>query len=118
MILVRIYGNKTDLLIDRQAEQKNIQLLQSYGLAPSLYAVFQNGIAYEYVPGIMLTCDSVAKPTVWPLIARNMAEMHKVQTAQQQSTTNKKPEPMLWEKFEQFLRLIPERFTDSYVQER
>lgn len=117
VILVRIYGNKTDLLIDRQAEQKNIQLLQTYGLAPTLYAVFQNGIAYEYVPGITLTSDTVAKATVWPLIARNMAEMHKVQTVQQQST-NKKPEPMLWEKFEQFLKLIPERFTESYVQER
>lgn len=46
-----------------------------------------------------------------------MAEMHKVQTIEQQSS-NKQPEPMLWHKFEQFLNLIPERFSNADVQQK
>lgn len=116
-ILVRIYGNKTDLLIDRHAERKNIQLLHSYGLAPCLYGIFQNGIVYEYVPGAPLTQDTIIKPSIWPLIARNVAEMHKAQTIEQQSSS-KEPEPMLWLKFEQFLKLIPERFSNLDIEKR
>lgn len=37
VVLVRIYGNKTDLLIDRNAEKKNIKLLHEHKLAPELY---------------------------------------------------------------------------------
>lgn len=54
VVLIRIYGNKTDLLIDRKAETKNICMLHRYGFAPQLYATFVNGLAYEYVPGVTL----------------------------------------------------------------
>ncbi|EDW46098.1 GM13416 [Drosophila sechellia] len=77
VVLVRIYGNKTDLLIDRKAETQNFLLLHTYGLAPSLYATFKNGLVYEYVPGTTLNTDSVLCPEIWPLVARRMAEMHR-----------------------------------------
>lgn len=54
VVLIRIYGNKTDLLIDRKAETKNICMLHRYSFAPQLYATFENGLAYEYVPGVTL----------------------------------------------------------------
>uniref|UniRef100_T1GU53 ethanolamine kinase n=1 Tax=Megaselia scalaris TaxID=36166 RepID=T1GU53_MEGSC len=111
VVLVRIYGNKTDLLIDRKAETRNIKLLHTYGFAPSLFATFKNGLAYEYVPGVTLTPQSVIQPDIWKMIARRMAEMHKVSTCNN-NNNNLKKTPMLWEKTQQMLNLVPDEFSD------
>ncbi|KAH8362067.1 hypothetical protein KR200_001774 [Drosophila serrata] len=117
VVLVRIYGNKTDLLIDRKAETQNFLLLHTYGLAPSLYATFKNGLVYEYVPGTTLNTDSVLCPEIWPLVARRMAEMHrKVKKHGESSAT--KPLPMIWKKTQSFLDLVPERFSDAEKHKR
>lgn len=113
VVLVRVYGNKTDLLIDRNAEKRNIQLLHTYGFAPSLYAVFKNGLAYEYVDGVTLTTDTVKDPKVWILVAKRLAEMHKV------TCGNDLPKIAgLGRKTEKFLDLLPEKFGSVDVQER
>lgn len=101
------------MLIDRKAEVRNIKLLHSINLAPRLYAVFKNGLAYEYVPGVTLTPDSVKEDKVWRLVAKRMAAMHKVKYAK-----DDKPEPVFKSKIEQFLNLIPERFTNPEIHER
>ncbi|XP_043949027.1 ethanolamine kinase isoform X1 [Drosophila biarmipes] len=117
VVLVRIYGNKTDLLIDRKAETQNFLLLHTYGLAPSLYATFKNGLVYEYVPGTTLNTDSVLCPEIWPLVARRMAEMHrKVRKHGEGSAA--KPMPMIWKKTQSFLDLVPERFSDADKHKR
>lgn len=116
VVLIRIYGNKTDLLIDRAAEARNIQLLQRHGFAPSLYGIFLNGLAYEYVPGVTLTAASVVAPAVWPLVARRMAEMHRLDV--RWSDSKESPEPVLWAKTQQFLNLVPERFSDAAKHQR
>lgn len=113
VVLIRVYGNKTDLLIDRNAEKRNIRLLHTYGFAPSLYATFQNGLAYEYVAGVTLNPKSVIDPRVWKLVARRMAEMHRVEC-----DFNVPKEPCLWTKVQQFLDLIPEQFSNSIVHSR
>lgn len=113
VVLVRVYGNKTDLLIDRKAETRNIQMLHSHGFAPCLYAIFRNGLAYEYVPGVTLTSETVAEPQVWSLIARHMAEMHKIQI-----DCGSDDQPMLCGKVQQFLDILPETYSDSQIDER
>uniref|UniRef100_A0A182P7L7 ethanolamine kinase n=1 Tax=Anopheles epiroticus TaxID=199890 RepID=A0A182P7L7_9DIPT len=112
VVLIRVYGNKTDLLIDRRKETENIQLLHRYGYAPALYATFANGLAYEYVPGVTLTPDTCTDDAVWPLVARRMAQMHKVVPDE---CTDR---PALPAKLDQFLRLVPERFADPLKDER
>ncbi|KAH9639717.1 hypothetical protein HF086_014475 [Spodoptera exigua] len=79
IFLVRIYGNKTDLFIDRSAEIRNIKTLNVLGLAPQIYGIFENGLAYQYYPGITLDTESVTNDNIWPLVATQMAKMHKVQ---------------------------------------
>lgn len=111
-VLVRVYGNKTDLLIDRKAETRNILLLNSAGLAPQLYATFQNGLAYEFVPGNTLTDKTVSQPEIYRLVASHMAHMHQVKVADQPH------QPVLWNKLQNFLDLVPERFTDSCKHRR
>ncbi|XP_034472910.1 ethanolamine kinase [Drosophila innubila] len=114
VVLVRVYGNKTDLLIDRKAETQNFQLLHTYGLAPSLYATFKNGLVYEYVPGSTLNIESVLSPDIWPLVARRMAEMHRVV----RKNNDDEPLPMIWKKTQSFFDLVPERFSDADKHKR
>lgn len=116
VILVRIYGNKTDLLIDRKAETRNIILLHSYGFAPTLYATFKNGLVYDFVPGVTLNTESVLLPEIWSLVAQRMANMHRV--VKPDWNRNEKPVPMLWKKTQSFFDLVPERFSDAEKQKR
>ncbi|XP_053678118.1 ethanolamine kinase [Anopheles nili] len=119
VVLIRVYGNKTDMLIDRCKETENIQLLHRHGYAPALYATFNNGLAYEYVPGVTLTPTTVKCDRVWPLIARRMAQMHKVRPEDgTRNGTPTEPVPALPGKIEQLLRLVPDRFTDPLKDTR
>ncbi|KOB75530.1 Choline/ethanolamine kinase [Operophtera brumata] len=100
IVLVRIYGNKTDLLIDRNAEIRNIKTLNVLGLAPQVYGIFENGLAYQYYPGVTLNVDTVLDEKVWPLVAKNMAKMHKVDLGKE------------------FLCLLPEPFNTEAKETR
>lgn len=113
-LLVRIYGNKTDLLIDRKAEKKNIAYLHRHDLAPQLYATFQNGLVYEFVPGVTLNTKSVYEPEIWRLVATNMARMHKLPLSEEEAAK----EPMLKTKTIRFLDLIPDTFSDPEKHQR
>lgn len=113
VILVRVYGHKTDMLIDRLAETRNIQLLHAAGYAPRIYATFQNGLAYEYVPGVILTVETCRSPEIYPLVATMMANIHKLDCGQ-----NIPREPAGWKKVVQFLSIIPTSFSDAQKQAR
>lgn len=114
VVLVRIYGKNTEVLIDRKREISNFKLLHSFGFAPRLLATFENGIVYEYCEGKPLTKQQLSVERVWRVIARRMAEMHRrvrcpfAETAQ----------PMLWPKFRQLFDLIPATFSDPAKQMR
>ncbi|XP_050312518.1 ethanolamine kinase isoform X2 [Anthonomus grandis grandis] len=112
-VLVRVYGNKTDLLIDRKAETQNILLLSKEGLAPNLYATFENGLAYRYQPGRTLNKTTVYDPKIYPLVAQKMAQLHKVKV---EGVSD--PKPFVWKKLRDFLNLVPETFSSSKVQKR
>ena len=51
MVLVRVYGQGTDMIIDREGEMKNMSRMQGIGLGGKLYAAFNNGICYEFLAG-------------------------------------------------------------------
>lgn len=102
------------MLIDRNAEKLNIAFLHQHGLAPQLYGTFKNGLVYEFVPGVTLNTETVYEPHIWPLVAKNMARMHKLPLSAQESAK----EPMLLTKTLKFLDLIPEVFSDPTKHER
>ncbi|XP_049836293.1 ethanolamine kinase 1 isoform X2 [Schistocerca gregaria] len=113
VVLVRVYGQKTDLLIDRHAETRNIQLLHAAGYAPQLYATFDNGLAYEYVSGDVLTVDTCHHISVFPLVARMMANMHRLDCG-----PGVPRRPALWSKVRQFMDIMPTKFEDPAKQTR
>lgn len=64
-MLVRVYGRKTELLVDRETELRNFQVLRAHGCAPDLYCAFQNGLCYQFLPGIALGPSHVRDPHIF-----------------------------------------------------
>ncbi|KAH7326696.1 kinase-like domain-containing protein [Stachybotrys elegans] len=75
-ILLRAYGNRTDLLIDREREAANHELLMKYKLAPELLARFENGMLYRFVSGTVALPADLRRPDVLAAVARRLAEWH------------------------------------------
>lgn len=65
---------------------RNIKTLNVLGMAPKIYGVFENGLAYQYYPGVTLNPDSVLDIKIWPLVAQQMARMHKVELGKEVCT--------------------------------
>ncbi|XP_025992286.1 ethanolamine kinase 1 isoform X2 [Solenopsis invicta] len=112
MVLIRIYGNNSDLLIDRKSEIKNIRILNKAGYTHCIYATFNNGFAYEFLEGETLTTETVRNPKVYPLIAKRMAEMHNLDSENEFIPK----EAFIWEKTKKFMEIMPKRFSDSLKQ--
>ncbi|XP_027726487.1 ethanolamine kinase 2 [Vombatus ursinus] len=64
-VLVRVYGERTELLVDRENEVRNFQLLRAHGCAPKLYCTFQNGLCYEFLPGMALGPEHILEPRLF-----------------------------------------------------
>uniref|UniRef100_A0A8C3RQL6 ethanolamine kinase n=1 Tax=Chelydra serpentina TaxID=8475 RepID=A0A8C3RQL6_CHESE len=64
-VLVRVYGRKTELFVDRENELKNFQVLRAHGCAPNLYCTFQNGLCYEFMQGTALGPEHVRRPQIF-----------------------------------------------------
>lgn len=77
-VLLRAYGNNTDILIDRDREAQSHALLAKRGLAPQLLARFNNGLLYNFIQGRACTPQDLVKEEVWRSVARRLAEWHSV----------------------------------------
>lgn len=75
-VLLRAYGHGTQVLIDRQRETQNHELLMRYGLAPELLARFHNGMLYRYIRGRPTAPDDLRRPRIYRAVARRLAEWH------------------------------------------
>lgn len=93
---------------------RNIILLNNVRLAPRLYATFENGLAYEFVPGCTLSCETVIVPKLYHLIAEKMANLHKVNS----NNGYNQQTPVLWNKIQSFLNLVPDVFSDPVKQKK
>lgn len=112
VILIRIYGKNTEVLIDRQKEIENFKSLHKYGFAPRLLATFNNGLAYEYTDGKPLNKSDVYDEQIWRKIAQRMAEMHR------DIDCNPMNQPVLWKKINKLFDLVPAKYADPVKQQR
>lgn len=87
-------------------------MLNRVGLAPNLYATFDNGLAYKFVPGCTLSAETVILPHIYQLVAKKMAQLHKV------VVPNEIRETCLWNKLEKFLNLVPDVFSDEIKHQK
>lgn len=87
--------------------------MHNAGHTHSLYATFNNGLAYEFIEGDTLTVDTVRKPEVYGLVAKRLAEMHLLRPS---SPHLKQDEPIIWHKTEKIMRIMPKQFADPDKQ--
>lgn len=74
--LVRIYGNGTNLIIDRHREFILHLILHSLSLAPPIYCRFKNGLVYGFSPGRSLKPEEMYHENLYPLIAQQLGNWH------------------------------------------
>lgn len=121
VILLRIYGENTEVLIDRHKEIENFKLLHKYRFAPNLLATFNNGLSYEYTNGKPINKPDLFDEQIWRRIAQRMAEMHRTipTNCNTDGTGTPTPaKPTLWTKMRSFFDLIPAKFLDPIKQNR
>jgi ethanolamine kinase len=107
IVLVRIYGYQTDLIIDRQRELVNIGKCYKTGFGPKLYGTFKNGYIYEYFFGKPISPEELEKCTWNARLGTQLAKWHK----QTQVSTEKEPE--VWTTIESWLSLVPENYPNE-----
>ncbi|XP_008309740.1 ethanolamine kinase 2 isoform X1 [Cynoglossus semilaevis] len=100
-VLVRIYGRRTELYVNRVREVEMFQVFHSHGCGPEIYCTFQNGICYEFVGGAVLDDELLPQPSIYRLIAAEMGRIHAIQPKCGVSA-----EPLLWTKMSQFLTMV------------
>ncbi|XP_010852553.1 PREDICTED: ethanolamine kinase 2 [Bison bison bison] len=106
-VLVRVYGERTELLVDRESEVRNFQLLRAHGCAPKLYCTFQNGLCYEYMRGVALGPEHIREPRLFRLIALEMAKIHTIHA------NGSLPKPTLWHKIHNYFALVKNEINPS-----
>lgn len=77
-VLLRAYGQGTDVIIDRERETQNHELLSQHKLAPTLLARFQNGMLYSFIRGAVTSPADLRREEIWRAVARRLAEWHAV----------------------------------------
>ncbi|KAJ2981231.1 hypothetical protein NQ176_g2154 [Zarea fungicola] len=128
-ILLRAYGNGTDILIDREREAANHELLMKYNLAPALLARFANGMLYRFIPGGVAQPKDLPDQELSKAIARRLAQWHATvpclpdsrnSTANIDLTGNSskakianaapgKPVPNLWSTIQKWILALPSK---------
>ncbi|KAK3544429.1 hypothetical protein QTP86_011848 [Hemibagrus guttatus] len=113
VVLVRIYGNKTELFVDRDNEVKSFRVLHAHRCAPRLYCTFNNGLCYEFLEGVALEPEHIRNPIIFRLIARQMAKYHAIH-----AHNGWVPRSDLWQKISKYFSLIPTHFEDPEKNQR
>lgn len=106
MVMVRVYGSVTSQLVDRDAEVKNLKKLFCCGLGSQIYATFNNGFCYEFIPGQVLSTELIiSSDYILPLVASNLARIHSI--PQDAAHDEKKSsDPSLMRTIDKYLNLL------------
>ena len=114
VILVRINGVGTAAYVDRDSELLTFALLHKFGMSPPLYYQLKNGLCYGFVPGKQLDVMDLQDECMMKRVVRAMVRLHLLELP----THFKKREPVLWERMDKWLSMVPERFSNPQKQAR
>ena len=117
IILLRIYGAKTELFIDRAKELRNFQELARASIAPSLHCTFRNGYCYKFQKGSVLVPKDFQNKLILNESAKLMAKLHSFSLSDEY--LNHHPlQSTLFETLKRFLHLIPSEYVCESKQRR
>ncbi|RSL49701.1 hypothetical protein CEP54_012315 [Fusarium duplospermum] len=116
-VLVKVYGDGTDITIDRNKELKVHQLLAENKLSSSPLVRFANGHAYQFIHGRTCSVSDMANPVIYRGVARELARWHAtlpiVEPNDQQASLEH--EPSVWATAKKWLDAIPSQPKRSKV---
>eukprot|EP00210_Caulerpa_lentillifera_P004333 g4133.t2 len=75
-VLVRIFGNNTDLVVDRKIELCVMQYASSHGFNVKVLGLFANGRLETFLDSRSLTVEEMRHPAAVSKIAKKLAELH------------------------------------------
>ena len=75
-VLIRVSGEHTENLIDRDQELVTLMSLASIGVGPSIYGRFKNGLLYGFVEGNAVESEQLKDPVVSRLTAEHLGFFH------------------------------------------
>ncbi|CAF1162495.1 unnamed protein product [Adineta ricciae] len=108
-LIIRTYGKNSDLIVDRQAEIRNMVKLSQYDMANEVLATFNNGFLYALVPGDQIDVDDGKIDS--PLAAK-LAAFHSVPS----DDGNNEKKSRLTEKLDHYVHLL--NGTNSQLRHR
>lgn len=123
-LLMRAYGEGTDVLIDREREIEAHTLLASRRLAPPLFARFNNGLLYRFTSGDVCTPQDIREPAIYRSVAQMLGSWHGALSisaisdakdleapgtngADGTQAVKKRPEPNLWSVMQSWIDALP-----------
>ncbi|KAF9166629.1 Ethanolamine kinase [Actinomortierella ambigua] len=110
-ILVRAYGKKSEVIIDRKQEIMNMVILSTLGLCPPLYGRFKNGLAYGCIPGDVFKVADMREPHKMRLVAKKLATWHASVTIPGERTSKLFPTIRKW------IHEVPETYSKPAIQQ-
>ncbi|KAJ4246520.1 hypothetical protein NW762_013460 [Fusarium torreyae] len=75
-VLIKVYGDGTDITIDRDKELRVHKLLADHKLSSFPLVRFANGHAYQFISGDVCTEDDMSQTEVFRGVARELARWH------------------------------------------
>ena len=130
-ILMRAYGNNTDILIDRDREATAHQMCAKHGLAPPLLARFRNGLLYRFIPGEVCTPKDLGAEQTWRAVARRLGQWHATLPVSAissmspnidgvdcrgHSLTERLPSPNIWTVMRKWVNALPQNTTKEQTR--
>ena len=129
-VLMRAYGNNTDILIDRDREAISHQNCAEHGLAPALLARFRNGLLYRFIPGEVCTPQDLGIEVTWRAVARRLGQWHAtlpisalssmdgaVNGAEEgQGLAGRLPSPNIWTIMRRWINALPQGTTKEQTR--
>lgn len=76
-VLVRIYGPRTELVIDRSKENDVVDVLSGNGEGPKIFGRFANGRLESWLCGRSLSPPQMREPHLSALIAATLSRLHR-----------------------------------------
>ncbi|CAG8652763.1 1994_t:CDS:2 [Acaulospora morrowiae] len=77
-VLLRVYGNGVDQLINREGELQILRMLSSVNIGPQLLGIFKNGRFEQFLDSKPLTKDDLCMAPVSRHIACRMFQLHNI----------------------------------------
>ncbi|KAF7562287.1 hypothetical protein G7046_g1879 [Stylonectria norvegica] len=118
-VLVKVYGEGTDITIDRNKEIRLHKHLADHGLASSLLVRFSNGHAYKFISGKPCSVGDLSHEQIWRAVARELARWHTLLPLAKQDTSTDvlNFEPSVWSTARNWLDALPNK-TDRQRSQR